>query len=575
MATGDKLIQVRDLKKYYNRGAIKALDGVTVDIDRGDVMVVIGPSGSGKSTFLRSLNLLEMPTGGSIIFDGVDITKPKTKNAEGKLVKVDIDQHRQKMGMVFQHFNLFPHMTIMDNMTLAPIQVKHMNRAEAEKKAQGLLERVGLGDRAGAYPIQLSGGQKQRIAIVRALMMEPEVMLFDEPTSALDPEMVGEVLEVMKELAQEGMTMVVVTHEMGFAREVGSRVLFMADGKLLENPVHYRDARNHGMVEQAVALLSKEEMYAITGIQFMDFNTAFQLLSLKQKRPALLERAKRLLLMPDLFVYFLTGEQIAEYSIATTTQLIDLQTGDWSPRMTEALGLPAEILPPVIVNEEILLGTGQLPKFREDMYELVGEPKQFLISTAEIPLTNLNRTRVIAEAELPIKLTAYTPCFRKESGTYGKDTRGLIRNHQFNKVELVMLSHPQHSYQMLEIMVSDAQEVLKELGLPYHVVELCSGDIGFSSAKTYDIEVWMPSENRFREISSCSNCLDFQARRMGMRFKNAQGKLEYVHTLNGSGLAVGRTFAAILENFQQEDGSVIIPQALRPYFGKDKIEAKK
>ena len=234
MAIGDSLIQVRDLKKYYNRGAIKALDGVTVDIDRGDVMVVIGPSGSGKSTFLRSLNLLEMPTGGSIIFNGVDITKKKMKNEEGKTVKVDIDQHRQKMGMVFQHFNLFPHMTIMDNMTLAPVQVKHMNKAEAEEKALALLERVGLQDRAQAYPIQLSGGQKQRIAIVRALMMEPEVMLFDEPTSALDPEMVGEVLEVMKELAQEGMTMVVVTHEMGFAREVGSRVLFMADGKLLE-----------------------------------------------------------------------------------------------------------------------------------------------------------------------------------------------------------------------------------------------------------------------------------------------------------------------------------------------------
>ena len=234
-----------------------------------------------------------------------------------------------------------------------------------------------------------------------------------------------------------------------------------------------------------------------------------------------------------------------------------------------------EILPPVIVNEDILIGTGQLPKFREDMYELTGEPKQFLISTAEIPLTNLNRIRVIAEAELPIKLTAYSPCFRKESGTYGKDTRGLIRNHQFDKVELVMLSKPEHSYQMLEIMVSDAQEILKELGIPYHVVELCSGDIGFSSAKTYDIEVWMPSENRFREISSCSNCLDFQARRMGLRYKNAQGKQEYVHTLNGSGLAVGRTFAAILENFQQADGSVIIPPALRPYFGKDKIEAKK
>ena len=234
-----------------------------------------------------------------------------------------------------------------------------------------------------------------------------------------------------------------------------------------------------------------------------------------------------------------------------------------------------EILPPVIVNEEILIGTGQLPKFREDMYELTGEPKQFLISTAEIPLTNLNRIRVVPEEELPVKLTAYSPCFRKESGTYGKDTRGLIRNHQFDKVELVMLSKPENSYEMLEIMVSDAQDILKALEIPYHVVELCSGDIGFSSAKTYDIEVWMPSENKFREISSCSNCLDFQARRMGLRYKNARGKQEYLHTLNGSGLAVGRTFAAILENFQQADGSVIIPKALRPYFGKDKIEAKK
>ena len=249
MATRDSLIQVQDLKKHYNRGAIKALDGVTVDIDRGDVMVVIGPSGSGKSTFLRSLNLLEQPTGGSIIFDGVDITKKKIRNEAGKMVKLNIDQHRQKMGMVFQHFNLFPHLTIRDNMILAPVQVKHMAKDEAEKKALALLKRVGLEDRAGAYPIQLSGGQKQRIAIVRALMMEPEVMLFDEPTSALDPEMVGEVLEVMKELAQEGMTMVVVTHEMGFAREVGNRVLFMADGKLLEqgapeeifgNPQHPR-----------------------------------------------------------------------------------------------------------------------------------------------------------------------------------------------------------------------------------------------------------------------------------------------------------------------------------------------
>ena len=234
MATRDSLIQVTYLKKYYNKGAIKALDGVSVNIERGDVMVVIGPSCSGKSTFLRSLNLLEEPTGGSIVFDGVDITKKKVPNAQGKLVKLDIDQHRQKMGMVFQHFNLFPHMTILDNMTLAPIRVKHMDKAAAEEKALALLDRVGLKDRAGAYPIQLSGGQKQRVAIVRALAMEPEVMLFDEPTSALDPEMVGEVLEVMKQLAEEGMTMVVVTHEMGFAREVGSRVLFMDAGRIAE-----------------------------------------------------------------------------------------------------------------------------------------------------------------------------------------------------------------------------------------------------------------------------------------------------------------------------------------------------
>lgn len=234
MAIRDSLIQVTDLKKHYKGGVIKALDGVTVDINQGDVMVVIGPSGSGKSTFLRSLNLLEEPTGGAIVFDGVDITKKKYTDENGRTVKLNIDQLRQKMGMVFQHFNLFPHMTILDNMILAPVKVKGMNREEAKEKALALLDRVGLKDRADAYPIQLSGGQKQRVAIVRALAMEPEVMLFDEPTSALDPEMVGEVLDVMKELAKEGMTMVCVTHEMGFAREVGNRVLFMADGQLVE-----------------------------------------------------------------------------------------------------------------------------------------------------------------------------------------------------------------------------------------------------------------------------------------------------------------------------------------------------
>ena len=220
----EKLIEVKDLKKYYNGGEVKALDGISVDICKGDVIAVIGPSGGGKSTFLRSLNLLETPTSGSIFFDGVDITSKK----------VDLPLHRQKMGMVFQHFNLFPHMTVLDNLTMAPIRIKKMPKAEAKEKAMALLQRVGLADRAGAYPAQLSGGQKQRVAIVRALAMEPEVMLFDEPTSALDPEMVGEVLEVMRELAHAGMTMVVVTHEMGFAREVGSRVLFIDIGKLCE-----------------------------------------------------------------------------------------------------------------------------------------------------------------------------------------------------------------------------------------------------------------------------------------------------------------------------------------------------
>ena len=220
----DVLIQVRDLEKHFDGGSIRALNGVSADIRRGEVVVVIGPSGSGKSTFLRCLNLLERPTGGAVVFDGVDITDPK----------VNIDLHRQKMGMVFQHFNLFPHMTILKNMTLAPVKLLGKSQAEAEAKAKALLERVGLSDRANAYPSQLSGGQKQRIAIVRALCMDPEVMLFDEPTSALDPEMVGEVLEVMKELAKEGMTMVVVTHEMGFAREMADRVIFMAEGKIVE-----------------------------------------------------------------------------------------------------------------------------------------------------------------------------------------------------------------------------------------------------------------------------------------------------------------------------------------------------
>ena len=221
------IIEAKGVKKYFSSrvsGKIKALDGVSAQIRKGEVVVIVGPSGSGKSTFLRCMNLLEIPTGGQILFNDVDITDKK----------VDINIHRQKMGMVFQHFNLFPHMTVLENMTLAPVHLLKKSKEEAEAKAMGLLQRVGLADRADAYPSQLSGGQKQRIAIVRALAMEPDVMLFDEPTSALDPEMVGEVLEVMKELAKAGMTMVCVTHEMGFAREVANRVIFIDEGKILE-----------------------------------------------------------------------------------------------------------------------------------------------------------------------------------------------------------------------------------------------------------------------------------------------------------------------------------------------------
>ena len=218
------LIDVQGLKKYYNGEEVKALDGIDLEIDKGEVVVIIGPSGSGKSTMLRSLNLLEIPTGGKILFDGEDLANPK----------IDINKHRQKMGMVFQHFNLFPNMNVLKNLTIAPTKLLGKSKEEAEKTAMDLLDRVGLADRAEAYPSQLSGGQKQRVAIVRALCMDPEVMLFDEPTSALDPEMVGEVLEVMKKLAKNGMTMVVVTHEMGFAKEVATRVVFMDAGKVLE-----------------------------------------------------------------------------------------------------------------------------------------------------------------------------------------------------------------------------------------------------------------------------------------------------------------------------------------------------
>jgi seryl-tRNA synthetase len=230
-----------------------------------------------------------------------------------------------------------------------------------------------------------------------------------------------------------------------------------------------------------------------------------------------------------------------------------------------------EVWVPHLVKPEILEGTGQLPKFEEDLY-FCERDSLYLIPTAEVPLTNLFRDTILEEKDLPIYLTAYTPCYRREAGAYGKDIRGIIRQHQFDKVELVKIVHPDTSDQELEKLTADAEEILKLLGLPYRVVALCTGDLGFASAKTYDIEVWFPSQNKYREISSCSNCTDFQARRMNTRFKDSQGRKRFVHTLNGSGLAVGRTLAAILENYQQKDGSVVVPEVLRDYLRADVIK---
>jgi seryl-tRNA synthetase len=247
--------------------------------------------------------------------------------------------------------------------------------------------------------------------------------------------------------------------------------------------------------------------------------------------------------------------------------MLDLHTGEHGYR---------EVLPPFMVNRTSMTGTGQLPKFEEELFKVEGTD-YFLIPTAEVPVTNIHQDEVLEEKVLPLYYTAYTPCFRKEAGSYGKDTRGLIRQHQFNKVELVKFARPESSYDELEKLLSDAEEVLKRLKLPYRVVDLCSGDLGFSASKTYDIEVWLPGQDTFKEISSCSNFEDFQARRAKIRYRiSGKSKTEYVHTLNGSGLAVGRTLVAILENYQQADGSVIIPEVLRHYlYGVEKIEKRK
>ncbi len=259
---------------------------------------------------------------------------------------------------------------------------------------------------------------------------------------------------------------------------------------------------------------------------------------------------------------FMRG-QIARMHRALAQLMLDVQTNEHGY---------TECYTPYIVNREVLEGTGQLPKFEEDMFWVTrggdeAQATQYLISTSEISLTNSVRDQILAESDLPIKLTAHSPCFRSEAGSYGRDTKGMIRQHQFDKVEMVQITHPEKSYEALEEMTRHAENVLRKLGLPYRVMALCTGDMGFASTKTYDLEVWLPAQNTYREISSCSNCESFQARRMQTRFKNAQGKNELVHTLNGSGLAVGRTLVAVLENYQNEDGSVTVPDALRPYMG--------
>ena len=290
-----------------------------------------------------------------------------------------------------------------------------------------------------------------------------------------------------------------------------------------EPPQFDFDARNHWDIGETLGILDFERAAKITGARFTVYRGA----------GAKLERA---------LINF----------------MLDLHTGENGYQ---------EMLPPALVNRSALVGTGQLPKFEADLFHLA-PGDYFLIPTAEVPLTNLHRDELLERDELPIRYVAYTPCFRSEAGSYGKDVRGLIRQHQFNKVEMVKLAEPESSYDELEAMVRNAEEVLKRLKLPYRVVELCTGDIGFASAKTYDLEVWLPGQNTYREISSCSNCEDFQARRANIRYRKEQkGRPAFVHTLNGSGLAVGRTFVAVLENYQQKDGSVVIPEVLRPYMG--------
>jgi seryl-tRNA synthetase len=281
------------------------------------------------------------------------------------------------------------------------------------------------------------------------------------------------------------------------------------------------EARNHWDIGEELAILDFARAAKITGARFTVYRGA----------GAKLERA---------LINF----------------MLDLHTGENGY---------LEMLPPALVNRNALVGTGQLPKFEEDLFHLA-PGDYFLIPTAEVPLTNLHRDEILEREELPIKYVAYTPCFRSEAGSYGKDVRGLIRQHQFNKVEMVKFSEPETSYDELESMVQNAEEVLKRLELPFRVMELCTGDMGFQSAKTYDLEVWLPGQNMYREISSCSNCEDFQARRANIRYrKDKKGRPVFVHTLNGSGLAVGRTLVAVLENYQQKDGSVIVPSVLRPY----------
>ncbi len=409
-----------------------------------------------------------------------------------------------------------------------------------------LLEKRGAGDYGLPMIIEIDERRRALITRVETMKSEQNAVSKEIPQLKKKGEDVSGIIGKMKELSEE---IKVLDEELkGIETDLTERLLGIPNTPHPSTPVGDTDADNIEVkkVGEPITFAYEPKAHWDIGVDLdiMDFERASKIAGARftvlKKAGAKLERA---------LINF----------------MLDLHTGEHDFE---------EVLPPFMVNRDAMVGTGQLPKFEEDMFHLPAKDF-FLVPTAEVPVTNLYREEILSEEQLPIYHTAYTPCFRKEAGSAGRDTRGLIRQHQFNKVELVKFVHPDHSYDELESLLLAAEEVLKRLGLPYRVVQLCGGDLGFSSAMTYDIEVWMPSYDRYLEISSCSNFEDYQARRANIRFREEETKqVRFVHTLNGSGLAVGRTLAAILENYQQEDGSVIVPEALRPYMGgRERLEA--